>query len=107
LPRSPGERARVLDIVLAGWAADADCPAPVDAFWRALTSSAGRASVTSIAGQIGLSPRHLGQLVRAELGLTPKTAARVLRFAEAQGGRPGDLQGDPGHRLRQPDLHGR
>ena len=44
----------------------------------------GRAPVTSIAGQIGLSRRHLSQLVRAELGLTPKTAARVLRFAQAR-----------------------
>jgi len=82
--RGPEDRARVLDAVLTGWTADAGCPAVIDAFWRALTSSGGRASVTSIAAQIGLSPRHLGELVRAELGLTPKTAARVLRFARAR-----------------------
>jgi AraC-like DNA-binding protein len=82
--RGPAERALVLDTVLTRWAADAGYPAVVDAFWRRLTGSAGRASVTSIAGQIGLSPRHLGQLVRAELGLTPKTAARVLRFGQTR-----------------------
>lgn len=82
--RSPGDRARVLDAVLTRWAADAGYPAVIDAFWRALTGSAGRASVTSIAGQIGLSRRHLGQLVREELGLTPKTLARVLRFGRAR-----------------------
>jgi AraC-like DNA-binding protein len=82
--RGPEDQAGVLDAVLAGWAADVGYPPAIDAFWRALTRSAGRAPVTSIAGQIGLSRRHLGQLVRAELGLTPKTAARVLRFAQAR-----------------------
>jgi AraC-like DNA-binding protein len=82
--RGPQERARVLDVVLAGWAADVGYPAAIDAFWRRLTSSSGRATVAGIAGQIGLSRRHLGQLVRAELGLTPKTVARVLRFGRAR-----------------------
>jgi len=77
-------QARVLDTVLAGWAADVGCPAAVDAFWRRLTDCAGRVSVTGIAGEIGLGRRHLGQLVRAELGLTPKTAARIVRFAQAR-----------------------
>jgi AraC-like DNA-binding protein len=80
----PADRARVLDAVLAGWAGDAGFPAAVDAFWRALTGCAGQAPVAGIAGQIGLSRRHLGQLVRAELGLTPKTAARILRFGRAR-----------------------
>jgi AraC-like DNA-binding protein len=82
--RGPHERGRVLDAVLTRWAADCGYPARVDAFWRLLTGSGGRASVSGIAGQIGLSPRHLGQLVRAELGLTPKTAALVLRFGRAR-----------------------
>jgi AraC-like DNA-binding protein len=81
---SPAGRAQVLDTVLAGWAVDEDYPAVVDTAWRRLVSSAGRVSVTSIAAEIGLGRRHLGQLVHAELGLTPKTVARILRFGQAR-----------------------
>ncbi len=81
----PAERARVLDSVLAGWAVDDGYPATVDAAWRLLTGSAGSASVASIAAEIGLGRRQLSQLVRAELGLTPKMVARILRFGRACG----------------------
>jgi AraC-like DNA-binding protein len=82
--KGPADRARVLDRVLAGWAVDDDgYPAIVDAAWRRLTASAGSLSVTRIAGEIGLGRRHLGQLVHAELGVTPKTLARILRFGQA------------------------
>jgi AraC-like DNA-binding protein len=77
-------RVRVLDTVLAQWAVDEDYPEVVDAAWRRLASSAGRVRVTSIAAEVGLGRRHLGQLVRAELGLTPKTVARILRFGQAR-----------------------
>ncbi len=79
----PAGRAQVLDDVLASWMMDENYPAVVDGAWRRLTASAGRAPVASIAKEIGLSRRHLAQLVRAELGLTPKTVARVLRFDSA------------------------
>jgi len=87
LASAPGqaEWARVTESVLAGWAVDAGYPAAVDAFWRRLTGCAGCVPVTSIADEMGLSRRHLGQLVRAELGLAPKTAARILRFGRARG----------------------
>jgi AraC-like DNA-binding protein len=81
----PAERVQVLDSVLARWAVDDGCPAAVDAAWRLLAGSAGSVSVTSIAAQIGLGRRQLSQLVRAELGLTPKTLARILRFSQACG----------------------
>jgi AraC-like DNA-binding protein len=79
----PAQRVQVLDRVLARWAVDDDCPTVADATWQLLTASAGSVSVTSIAGQIGLGRRQLSQLVRAELGLTPKTVARILRFGRA------------------------
>ncbi len=88
-------RAWVLDTVLAGWAVDVGYPAAVDAFWRRLTGCAGCVSVTSIADEIGLGRRHMSQLVRAELGLAPKLAARILRFGQARSclrtGRTGSL----------------
>lgn len=80
----PAQRARVLDTVLSGWAGDVEYPAAVDAMWCRLIRSAGSVSVTTIAGEIGLSRRHLGQVVRAELGLTPKTLARIVRFGQAR-----------------------
>jgi len=91
----PAGRARVLDDVLASWVVDENYPAAVDGAWRRLAASAGRAPVASIAREMGLSRRHLGHLVRAELGLTPKTVARVLRFGKARSclrsGRTGSL----------------
>lgn len=77
-------RATVLDTVLAMWAVSEDYPQVVDAAWRRLAGSAGRVPVTTIAEQVGLGRRHLGQLVRAELGLTPKTVARIFRFGQAR-----------------------
>lgn len=97
LSGAPGraEQARVLEAVLAGWAVDVGYPAAVDAFWRRLTGCGGCLPVTSIADEMGLSRRHLSQLVRAELGLAPKMAARIVRFGKARryprAGRTGSL----------------
>ena len=77
-------RATVLDTVLGGWAADEDYPPVVDAVWRRLAGSAGRVPVARIAAEVGLGRRHLAQLVRGELGLTPKTVARIFRFGRAR-----------------------
>jgi AraC-like DNA-binding protein len=77
-------RAAALDAVLTSWAVEQDYPQVVDAAWRGLALSAGRVPVSMIAEQVGLGRRHLGQLVRAELGLTPKTVARVFRFGQAR-----------------------
>jgi AraC-like DNA-binding protein len=70
--------------VLAEWVVDEDYPAVVDSVWRRLAGAAGCVPVTRLADEIGLGRRHLGQLVRAELGLTPKTVARIMRFGQAR-----------------------
>jgi AraC-like DNA-binding protein len=82
--QGPAGRARVLDAVLASWAVDEGYPKVVDAFWRRIAGSGGRVPVASIAAEIGLGCRHLRQLVRAELGLTPKALARIMRFGRAR-----------------------
>jgi AraC-like DNA-binding protein len=80
--RGGAERAAILDRVLASWATDDGYPVAVDAAWRALTGPA--TSVSQVATDLDLSRRHLNHIVRAELGLAPKTIARIARFGEAR-----------------------
>lgn len=77
-------RFAVLDDVL-GRAVDeppgrAPAPAEVVHAWRLLTGSAGRITVAGLAAEVGWSRRHLASRFGAELGVSPKSAARVLRF---------------------------
>lgn len=51
---------------------------------RRLVASGGRAVIASLAAAAGVSHRHLVAVSRAELGVAPKTYARVLRFNCAQ-----------------------
>jgi AraC-like DNA-binding protein len=48
--------------------------------WQELLASGGRVAIADLASQIGWSSRHLRDRFRAEIGLTPKAAARVIRF---------------------------
>jgi AraC-like DNA-binding protein len=48
--------------------------------WDRLQRSHGTVSVTELAAETGWSARHLGEQFRAETGLSPKAAARVVRF---------------------------
>jgi AraC-like DNA-binding protein len=48
--------------------------------WRLIRASAGTATISRVAGEIGWSERHLRSRFAAEIGLTPKAAARVVRF---------------------------
>lgn len=78
------ERFTLLDELLAARAVSPVPPPPeVGEAWRLMRSADGRVRVADIAGEVGWSRRHLGERFRAELGLTPKQAARVLRFERA------------------------
>lgn len=51
--------------------------------WRRLCETAGGVGVQELAGEVGWSRRHLTERFRTEYGLTPKVAARVMRFEQA------------------------
>ncbi|UOX85281.1 AraC family transcriptional regulator [Amycolatopsis sp. FBCC-B4732] len=83
LPTWP-QRFALLDDVLAARAVEPVAPPPeLGEAWRRLRGSDGRVRVGDLAGEVGWSRRHLGERFRAELGLAPKQAARVLRFERA------------------------
>ena len=51
--------------------------------WRALARSEGRLPISTLTNRIGCSPGHLIGGFRSHVGVTPKTAARVMRFDRA------------------------
>lgn len=55
----------------------------IDLAWRRLIAARGGLRVAALAGEVGWSRRHLADRFRREVGLTPKQAARVLRFERA------------------------
>jgi AraC-like DNA-binding protein len=52
--------------------------------WQALLAARGDVSVSGLARDTGWTARHLGARFRAETGLSPKAAARVVRFDRAR-----------------------
>jgi AraC-like DNA-binding protein len=51
--------------------------------WSRLVATGGRASIGAIVNEVGCSQRHLIARFREEIGLSPKTLGRVLRFGRA------------------------
>jgi AraC-like DNA-binding protein len=86
------ERFAILDEVLLARAAHGRMPgdvggamsAEVSYAWRRLVRAGGDVSVRALAAETGWSERHLRARFRAEIGLAPKAAARVIRFDRAR-----------------------
>jgi AraC-like DNA-binding protein len=78
------ERFAVLDEILLRRAAHADVAPEVGWAWRQLLREGGALRVSELAAGTGWSGRHLTSRFRAEIGLTPKAAARVIRFDRAR-----------------------
>lgn len=55
-------------------------PDEVARAWRLLLKTRGTIPISALAEEVGWSTRHLATRFRAEIGLTPKAAARVIRF---------------------------
>jgi AraC-like DNA-binding protein len=79
------QRFAVLDELLLRQVRDGPAASPeVARAWRVLLASGGTAAVPELAREAGWSSRQLANRFRAEVGLTPKAAARVVRFDRAR-----------------------
>ena len=77
-------RFAILDRELASRMSAARAPsATVVWSWRRLVESGGRVSIGTLVSEVGFSQKHLIAQFREEIGLSPKTLARVLRFGRA------------------------
>ncbi|MGC5017998.1 helix-turn-helix domain-containing protein [Micromonospora sp. DT47] len=99
-------RFALLDAALGARLATSD---PVDPrlvrAWRRLAGAGGRVGIGELAEELGWSRRHLSVRFREEIGLAPKTTARLLRFQRAYAtlghdlaapGPTSPVPGDPG-----------
>ncbi|WP_371502076.1 AraC family transcriptional regulator [Kitasatospora sp. NBC_00374] len=74
----------LLDAALLARLARGPEPAPeVGRAWRLLASTGGTVPIARIAAEVGWSQGHLIRRFTEQVGLTPKTSARVLRFHRA------------------------
>jgi AraC-like DNA-binding protein len=62
----------------------AGTPPEVRFAWHQLLRTGGTARISDLAAETGWSGRHLTSRFRTEIGLTPKAAARVVRFDRAR-----------------------
>jgi AraC-like DNA-binding protein len=78
------ERFDLLDAAIAGRLGATRAPSPsVEWAWAQLVRSDGTAPVGSLAERLGCSRRHLIAGFREQIGVPPKTAARIMRFEHA------------------------
>jgi AraC-like DNA-binding protein len=78
------DRFRACDQVLARLVRD-DSPEPsLDRSWQLLVASAGTVTVAELARTLRCTRQHLARRFAAEFGLSPKLAARVVRFERAR-----------------------
>jgi AraC-like DNA-binding protein len=75
----------ILERFLAGRLAEASPSPMVAQAWSVLARSGGIVNLDQLAGQLNLSHKQLITGFRQQVGLTPKRAARVLRFDRAVG----------------------
>lgn len=79
------DRLEVLETLLSGLARPECAVSPEIRYaWRRLRQTGGRIPVRTLAHETGWSARHLQSQLRVETGLTPKEAARVIRFDRAR-----------------------
>lgn len=78
------ERFRVCDDILLRLVGEEEVAPELRHCWMTLVATGGRMSVSDLATETGYSRQHLARRFRREFGLTPKLAARVVRFERAR-----------------------
>jgi AraC-like DNA-binding protein len=77
----------LLDAALARRLAEHAGPSPlIRRAWSQLREHRGRVRVEALADELGCSRRHLTRSFREDVGLPPKTIARILRFQQVTAG---------------------
>jgi AraC-like DNA-binding protein len=77
-------RFTILDRALASRILSAKAPPPAVLWtWRRLVETGGRVPIATVVGETGFSQKHVIAQFQQEIGLSPKTLARVLRFGRA------------------------
>jgi AraC-like DNA-binding protein len=75
------ERFEIVDRLLRARLDDGPRPTPeVQRAWQCLAATGGRSAISRIAGEVGWSHKHLITRFRQQVGLPPKTVARLIRF---------------------------
>jgi AraC-like DNA-binding protein len=67
-----------------------DAGTPADRVYARLMATGGQASITELGEEVGWSRKHLANRFRRDIGLLPKTVARIMRFGrvlQLSGGR--------------------
>jgi AraC-like DNA-binding protein len=107
--RTWGGRFAALDAVLlrrlavATSAGTSALPAPqLRRAWDVLLASGGTVGVAALAHAVGWTPRHLAHRFSVDVGLSPKQAARVVRFDRAR--RHLAVRAGSGHPARLADV---
>ncbi len=79
-----GPRFTILDEFITARVSQARPPSPdVSWAWRRLRDSGGQLPIAVLTDELGCSDRHLVTRCREQLGLPPKTLARLFRFQRA------------------------
>jgi AraC-like DNA-binding protein len=79
------QRFAILDQILLRAISDvAEPPREVMWAWDRLARTAGAVAIADLAREVGWSRRHLSERFGREIGLPPKTMARVMRFQRAR-----------------------
>jgi AraC-like DNA-binding protein len=78
------ERFELLDETIERRFAKARTPKPsIEWAWHMIEASSGRVKIGTLIERLGCSPRHLIEGFREQVGVTPKTAAQIMRVDHA------------------------
>ena len=86
--------AEVDAVLLASFARAREPSADVAWAWQALVTSHGRVPIGWLCDRLGRSRKQLAARFREQIGLPPKTVARILRFSRAVGLLQGRANGE-------------